>query len=166
MGNIIQRMLPDFSTQDDYTARPISKLRNKALTLLVFAAFWATHHLLLPLQGGVPLFSSQELLLEQVTKTLQQNAVVTEESLAQEQVVQEVDGEAVTYTPYASQMATFMGGIAGLGVFIAACFAIEAMYVFFKYSVYAHDEKEKKAKDAVPAPAPTPAATAATKKKN
>ncbi|KAG0277370.1 hypothetical protein BGZ95_006051 [Linnemannia exigua] len=215
MGNMLQRILPDFSTQDglrqyqltvlgfvlihgflhtalfmdgmishlffaleavsliyiyffaaDYTARPISKLRNKALTLLVFAALWATQHLLLPLQGGVPLFSSQEILLEQVTKTLRQNAVVTEDSLAQEQDTREVDGKAVPYTPYATQMATFMGGIAGLGVFIAGCMAVEALYVLVKYSDYAQYEKEKKAKDAVPAPVPTPAATTATKKEN
>ncbi|KAF9133590.1 hypothetical protein BGW39_009443 [Mortierella sp. 14UC] len=208
MGNMLQRILPDFSTQDglrqyqltvlgfvvihgflhtslfmdgminhlffvleiisliyiyffaaNYTARPISKLRTQAFTLLVFAALWAAQHLLLPLQGGVPLFSSKELLLEQVTKTLRQNAVVTQESLAQDQQqdIQD-DGEAVPYTPFASQLATFMGGIAGLSVFIAGCFAVEAVFVFLKYSVYAHDEKEK-------TKAATPAAAVAAAKK-
>ncbi|KAF9908095.1 hypothetical protein EC991_010223 [Linnemannia zychae] len=201
MGNMIQRILPDFSTQDglrqyqltvlgfviihgflhtalfmdgmlshlffaleiisliyiyffgaNYTARPISKLRTQALTLSVFATLWATQHLLLPLQGGVPLFSSKEILLEQVTKTLRQNAIVTEDSLAQDQHLDiQDDGEAVPYTPYASQMATFMGGIGGLSVFIAGCFAVEAVFVYLKYSVYAHDEQEKKAMAATPA---------------
>ncbi|KAF8944235.1 hypothetical protein BGZ47_004509 [Haplosporangium gracile] len=142
----------------EYTARPLSKLRNQLPIQLTFAALWASHHIFLPLQGNASLFSSKEVLLEEVAKTLRQNAgqeavVVTQEKLQDGQ-----DQEnAVSYTPYANQMAIFMGGLGGLSVLIGAWFIIEAFLVMLKYFAYTQVEKGKKA-EAAPA--------AAAKKKN
>ncbi|KAF9927014.1 hypothetical protein FBU30_003582 [Linnemannia zychae] len=135
----------------NYTARPLTKLRNQILILLSLATLWATHHLLLPLPNGVPLFSSKEVLLEHATKTLRQNygeaaiQTVTTTTVAEDG---QEETTTITFAPYAGQMATFLGGIGGLGVFIGACFVIEAIFVGMKYSLLAHNEKEKKAKSA------------------
>ncbi|KAF9149704.1 hypothetical protein BG015_008465 [Linnemannia schmuckeri] len=58
----------------EYTVRPLSKLRNQLPIQLTFAALWASYHIFLPLQGNVSLFSPKEILLEEVAKTLRQNA--------------------------------------------------------------------------------------------
>ncbi|KAF9099812.1 hypothetical protein BGX23_011412 [Mortierella sp. AD031] len=147
-----------------YTARPISKLRNQVFFLLGFAGLWAAQHLLLPLQDGVPLFSSTEVLLEQVSKTLRESNGLEVEIKT---VVQDHDGKdeavVVSYTPYANQMATFMGGIGGLSVLIAGYFVVEAVLVLLKYYSYSALEKEKKTDSAAAA---TPAKAKESKKDN
>ena len=130
-----------------YTTRPLSKLRNQLPIQLVFTALWATHHIFLPLQGNASLFSPKEVLLEEVAKTLRQNAgqeavVVQDKQEGQEQ------GDAISYTPYANQMAIFMGGLGGLSVLIGAWLIIEAFFVMLKYFAYTQVEKDKKAKAA------------------
>lgn len=134
-----------------YTARPLSKLRNQIPIQLIFAALWASHHIFLPIQGNASLFSPKEVLLEEVTRTLRQNAgqegvIVQDKQEGQEQ------GEAIPYTPYANQMAIFMGGLGGLGVLIGAWFIIEAFFVMLKYVAYTQVEKDRKA-EAAPAAA-------------
>lgn len=134
----------------EYTARPLSKLRNQIPVLLTFAALWATHHIFLPLQGNVSLFSPKEVLLEEVAKTLRQNAGQEAPVVTQEK--QDGQEAATVYTPYANQMATFMGGLGGLSVLIGAWFIIEAFLVSLKYFAYSQLEKDKKA-EAAPAAA-------------
>ncbi|KAK3839557.1 MAG: hypothetical protein JOS17DRAFT_729439 [Linnemannia elongata] len=134
-----------------YTARPLSKLRNQIPIQLTFAALWATHHIFLPLQGNASLFSPKEVLLEEVARTLRQNSgqeavIVQDKQEGQEQ------GEAILHTPYANQMATFMGGLGGLSVLIGAWFIIEAFFVMLKYVAYTQVEKDRKA-EAAPAAA-------------
>ncbi|KAF9146001.1 hypothetical protein BGX30_005470 [Mortierella sp. GBA39] len=131
----------------EYTVRPLSKLRNQIPIQLTFAALWASHHIFLPLQGNVSLFSPKEVLLEEVAKTLRRNAgqeavIVQDKQEGQEQ------GDAILYTPYANQMAIFMGGLGGLSVLIAAWFIIEAFLVMLKYFAFSQVEKDKKAKAA------------------
>ncbi|KAG0282871.1 hypothetical protein BGZ96_012756 [Linnemannia gamsii] len=134
----------------EYTARPLSKLRNQIPVLLIFAALWASHHMLLPFRGNASLFSPKEVLLEEVAKTLRRNAGQEATIITQEK--QDGQESATVYTPYANQMATFMGGLGGLSVLIAAWFIIEAFFVSLKYFAYTQLEKDKKA-EAAPAAA-------------
>ncbi|KAF9298537.1 hypothetical protein BGZ88_006195 [Linnemannia elongata] len=134
-----------------YTARPLSKLRNQLPIQLTFAALWATYHIFLPLQGNASLFSPKEVLLEQVAKTLRENAG-QEAAIVQDKQEGQEQGDAIPYTPYANQMATFMGGLGGLSVLIGAWFIIESFFVLLKYFAYTQVEKDKKA-EAAPAAA-------------